>query len=87
MEPFDPKGLIGLGGIPFIQAIVAAFKTMFPTFPEQYLMSVAMVTGMLLNVAISYFMQLPMWQAVLIGLVAGLSASGVYSTGKRLSRD
>lgn len=86
MEAFDPKGLIGIGGIPFIQALVAAFKTMFPTFPPQYLIGVAISLGMILNAVLAYFMHLPYWEAVLVGIVAGLMASGAYSTGKRLSR-
>lgn len=87
MEPFDPKGLIGIGGIPFIQALVAAFKTMFPTFPAQYLIGVAISFGMVLNAALAYFMHLPYWEAILVGIVAGLMASGAYTAGKRASRD
>lgn len=86
MEIFDPKGLIGLGGIPFIQALVAAFKTMFPNFPSQYLISVSIGFGIILNVALAYFMTLPYWEAALVGIVAGLAASGFYSAGKALSK-
>jgi hypothetical protein len=86
MEPFDVKGLIGVGGYPIIQALVAVFKTTFPNFPPQYLMSVSVLIGMILNAVLAYFMALPMWEAVIVGMVAGLIASGAYSTGKRLSQ-
>lgn len=86
METFDPKGLIGIGGIPFIQALVAAFKTMFPSFPQQYLIGVAISFGMILNALLAYFMKLPYWEAVLVGIVAGLMASGAYTAGKLANR-
>jgi hypothetical protein len=78
----DLNALVGFGGIPLINALVAWVKTTFPKLPHQYLPSVAIAWSVILNVVLVQLTHAPYWQAVLVGVGAGLLASGLYQAAK-----
>jgi hypothetical protein len=78
----DLNAFVGLGGIPLIQALVAVVKTMFPKIPSQYFPGVSIAWGVILNVAIVWpVMGSDLRSVVIVGIVAGIAASGLYQWG------
>ena len=79
----DLNAFVGLGGVPIIQALVALVKRMFPKLSGQYLPGVSVAWGIVLNLAIVWpLMGVPLKDTIIVGIVAGLVASGLYQTGK-----
>ncbi len=81
MELLD---VIGLAGVPLIAALVQIAKSWVSD--ERYYPVIALAVGLTLNLGIAYARQSDLPTAVLLGLVAGLAASGLYSQGKTLVR-
>uniref|UniRef100_A0A6M3Y605 Holin n=1 Tax=viral metagenome TaxID=1070528 RepID=A0A6M3Y605_9ZZZZ len=84
------QALIGLGGVAVVAALVQVYKGVFPSLPEGLKPMVAIVLGIGWNVGVSYAITqsggtgLPYAVATVMGIIAGLAASGVYSTQKAL---
>jgi hypothetical protein len=76
------EDLVGLGGIILIQAIIEAFKATFPAFPSRFFPGLAMLVGIGLNEGLAAILRLDPATAAVVGLIAGLSASGLYAWGK-----
>lgn len=72
----------GLGGIPLIQALVALVKTTIPGLPARYYPGVSIVFGVALNEVLAYLIQADYRTAAVVGVVAGLAASGLFTFGK-----
>ncbi|MCL4535917.1 MAG: hypothetical protein M1370_12255 [Bacteroidetes bacterium] len=79
------QDLIGLAGVPLIIALVEGVKRVFPGLEPRWYPLVALACGEALNLALG-LSQGQDWRAALVlGLVAGLAASGLYSGGKALA--
>ena len=75
----DVSTFVGLAGVPFITALVQLFK---PWLADKRLMPVAAI---ILGVAINLAFMVPganIALTVMVGVVAGLAASGLWSAGK-----
>ena len=75
--------VIGLAGVPLIAALVQVAKAWVGE--ERYYPLLALAMGLGLNVGIALARDGALPTAVLLGLVAGLAASGLYSQGKTLA--
>lgn len=82
----DIRTFVGLGGIPLVQAIVAALKTTIPNLPARYYPAVSIVVGEAINVGLAYMLNIDLRTAVVIGVVTGLAASGLFDYGKTRER-
>lgn len=78
----DLSQWVGLSGIPLIQALVALVKTTIPALPARYYPGVSIALGVALNEALAYLMQADYRTAAVVGVVAGLAASGLFTFGK-----
>jgi hypothetical protein len=67
---------VGLFGVPVIIGLVQALK---PWLSKEITPLVAIVLGVLLNLAVAWRLDTDPVLAVLLGIVAGLAASGLYS--------
>lgn len=76
--------VIGLAGVPLIAALVQVAKAWVGE--ERYYPMMALALGLALNTGIALARHGDFPTAVLLGLVAGLAASGLYSQGKTLAR-
>lgn len=79
----DIRSLVGLGGIPLIQALVAVVKTAFPAFPARYYPGLSVTFGVLANLGLAYLLGSDLQISVAVGVTAGLAASGLFDYGKR----
>ena len=77
------KSLVGLGGVPFILALTQLFKPWVKDTRVYPFISAAW--GLAINVALALAMgaadRVSMIEAVFLGVMAGLAASGLYSSG------
>lgn len=78
----DYEQFIGLAGFPIITALIEMGKRSFPEVTERWWPLVALVLGVGLNVGIAYSRGTDMTLALLVGIVTGLAASGLYSQTK-----
>jgi hypothetical protein len=78
----DYTQFLGLAGAPFIAAIIEMAKRTIPEWPDRVWPGFALLLGVAVNVAIASRQQSDMLLAVLVGLVTGLAASGLYSQTK-----
>ena len=74
---------IGLAGIPIITGLIQIVKGF--AIPDKVLPIIALVLGITLNVAIAASLGNEILLAILIGIVTGLAASGLYSQTKTLA--
>jgi len=74
----------GLLGVPFIAAIVSLFKPWVPD--KRYYPIIAVVLGIVLNVGLAVNQGHSVVLGLLLGIVVGLSASGLYSAQKTLRK-
>lgn len=94
---FDPtlvQAVIGLAGAPFVAALTELIKRSWPELEARWWPLVAILWGLLLNVgwaAVELYARMTEQSAVVVyavavilGLMAGLSASGLYSGNKTL---
>ena len=77
MELID---LVGLAGVPVIIAAVQIVKSFVED--RRFYPIIALVVGLILNMIAAVATQSDPRRALLLGLVAGLAASGLYSQGK-----
>ncbi len=74
---------IGLAGIPLIVALVQVAKSWVSE--DRYYPVLAVAMGLILNLGIAQARGADLPTAMMMGLVAGLAASGLYSQGKTLA--
>ncbi len=79
MEVVD---VIGLAGVPLIVALVQVAKAWVAD--ERYYPLMALVMGLGLNVGVALARGRDVPTALLLGVAAGLAASGLYSQGKTM---
>lgn len=72
--------LVGLAGVPVVVALVEVCKRWIAD--ERWWPMVAIAWGMILNLALALILQTDPSTAAVVGLVTGLAASGLYSTGR-----
>lgn len=75
---------VGLAAVPVIIGLVEVFKRWIAD--DRYYPLIALALGIIINVAIAYQTAGDYLLAVLVGIVAGLAASGLYSGGKAVTR-
>ncbi len=75
LQTFDPRQFIGLSGAPFIEQSVQYFKEQW-ALPTKLAPLAALILGVGINVGISSWLGLPVTDAVGVGAVTGLFASG-----------
>lgn len=68
----------GLNGIPFIIALVEVIKRTF-RLNKRYIPILSVILGVGFNVALAPSMQTDLLPAILVGIMAGLAACGMYS--------
>lgn len=76
--------VIGLAGVPLIAALVQVAKAWIAE--ERFYPLLALVLGLGLNLGIALARGGDVATALMLGVVAGLAASGLYSQGKTLAR-
>lgn len=75
----DPVSLVGLAGAPLVIALVALARETFPGLPTRYLPALTLGAAIVLNVLLAVQLGTSPGLAVLVGLLTGLAASGLYS--------
>jgi hypothetical protein len=75
----DLSQLVGLSGIPFVTALVELVKQTLPTLDNRYSPGLSFGMGILWNLAIALILGTDLRVALAVGLVTGLSASGLYT--------
>jgi hypothetical protein len=80
----DPSALLGLAGVPVTTALTELVKRAFPELPARFVPLVALAFSLALNVGLAPRLGVDVTTALVMGLVAGLAASGLYSAGKEL---
>lgn len=84
IETLDPTvlGLVGLAGAPVVLALVQVVKVSFPRLPARFLPALTLAVGLALNVFLALGLGETVWSAAVLGIVTGLTASGLYSHAK-----
>ncbi len=81
MSTSELQALVGLAGAPVVAALVSAFVKPFMADARFY-PAAAVVLGVAFNLALAVVLALPLVPAGILGVLAGLAASGVYSGAK-----
>ncbi len=79
----DLNQLWGLGLIPLIVALVEVCKQFIPD--KRFYPLIAVILGMAGNVGIGWAIGESLIVAAILGLIAGLAACGLYSTGATIN--
>ncbi len=77
IELFKEAELVAIVLIPVVSGIVEVFKRAF-TINERYLPLLSLITGIVLNATFAMLSSAPMQNAILVGAIGGLGASGLY---------
>ena len=80
------KELIGLAGVPFVVALTEAVKVVMPELPSRFYPLVAVAWGLALNLLAAYVLAIPLIEAGVEGVAAGLAAAGLYSATRTALR-
>jgi hypothetical protein len=80
----DPTALLGLAGVPVTTALTELVKRAVPELPARFVPLVALLFSLAINLALGARLGLDATSSLVMGLVAGLAASGLYSAGKEL---
>lgn len=75
----DITSLVGVAGAPLVLALVSLVRESFPRLPTRYLPAVTLLLAIALNLGLAGELGTPAGIAVLVGIVTGLTASGLYS--------
>lgn len=78
------SSFVGPGGAALIIGVIAVIRKAWPRIPSKYIPLLAIFLGNVLNVAIALTLGNPLLEAVILGIVAGLSSVGLYATATRL---
>jgi hypothetical protein len=84
MEDIPVGELIGLAGVPLIVALVELLKRTFPQIEPRWYPLAAVLWGEALNLGLATMLGQDWRTALILGLVSGLAASGIYSGGKEV---
>lgn len=74
--------LVGLGGVPVVVALAGLARGL--RLPAEWLPLAAVVLGVLWNVALAPLVPGGVYPKVLLGVLAGLAAAGLYDNGKAI---
>lgn len=77
VELFKEAEIVAVILIPVVSGIVEVLKGAF-AIKERYLPLLALVTGIVLNATFAMLADAPMINAILVGAIGGLGASGLY---------
>ena len=80
----DPSALLGLAGVPVTTALTELVKRAVPELPARFLPLVALLFSLAINLGLGVRLGADPTTSLVMGLVAGLAASGLYSAGKEL---
>jgi hypothetical protein len=75
----DPRSFLGLAGVPVVLGLVQAVKVTFPKVPSNYWPIVTLAVALVFNEGCAALLGTDLGVSALVGLVTGLSASGLYS--------
>jgi hypothetical protein len=75
----DPMSLIGLAGAPLVVALVQLIRVTWPGVPSRLLPALTLGVAIALNVGLAPMVGADWRLAILVGMVTGLTASGLYS--------
>ena len=76
---FSVSDLVGLAGAPLVLALVQLVRVTFPALPTRFLPALTLVVAIGLNLGLSTATGAGWVSVVLVGMVTGLTASGLYS--------
>jgi len=79
----DIELIAGVGALGLIVAVVQLIKA--AGFPSKFAGLLAVLLGLLLGLAYTFWNATPWYQAVILGLALGLAAAGAWSTGKNVA--
>ncbi len=81
----DLKMYLGLGGVPVIIALVEVVKKTCPNLDGRWYPLIAIGLGVVSNLGLAYVQGgIPYPVAAAWGILTGLTASGLFSSGKAL---
>ncbi len=75
----DPMSLVGIAGAPLVIALVQLVRVTEPGLPSRYVPALTLLLAVLLNLFLATLVGTPLTLALIVGLVTGLTASGLYS--------
>ncbi len=78
----DLNSLFGLAGVPLVMAMVGAVKRIWPELEERWYPIVSILCGEGFNLGLAWILQYDWRVAIVLGLIVGLAASGLYSGSK-----
>ncbi len=76
----------GLAGVPLIVALVEAVKRTFPELEARWWPVLALAWGVALNLGLAAALGRDWRTALVLGVVAGLAAAGLYSGTRTLAQ-
>ena len=79
----DLGSMLGVGSVPVVLAVVQFLKPFIDD--KRFYPLVGMIVGVAFNILVGLALSLPIAQTALVGILAGLGASGLYSFGSTLS--
>lgn len=75
----DQSLVVGLGSISIVVALVEGIKATFPALEHRWYFPLSLFMGILWNVFAALLLALDPRNAILVGALTGLSASGFYA--------
>lgn len=75
----DPRAFYGLAGAPIVVALVQVLKAAWPRLDGRWYPAVTLAVAIVFNMFLALAMGSDPILAVLVGMVTGLAASGLYS--------
>lgn len=75
----DPMSVVGIAGAPLVIALVQLVRVTEPELPSRYVPALTLLLALLFNLFLATLVGTPLALALLVGLVTGLTASGLYS--------
>lgn len=82
----DVTQFLGFAGIPVVIGLVQAAKAFLPTNDERYWPALALLIGVAFDVGLAAALHQDLGTAAVIGVVVGLTASGLYSHATTLAQ-
>ncbi|SRR5579885_129446 len=79
MGSLNVSDLVGLAGAPLVLALVQLVRATWPELPTHYVPALTLAIAIGLNLALSTVTGASLQSVVLVGMLTGLTASGLYS--------
>lgn len=76
---FDIGGYMFLGSVPIVMAAVQLAKQW--VLDTRWYAVISLLVGIAFNVSVSAYLRQPLFPALIMGMIAGFSAAGIYSAG------